>query len=434
MSLPPLWFILLLLVTPWPFGMNRRGRRVPWVTYTLIGLNVLVYGLTGPDAFQRWGLIPGFPGSAGHEVLTMFTSLFLHVDLLHLFGNMLFLWVFGPHVEESLGRLTFVGLYLGGGVTSGLLHIAVVTLRAPGSEAAVQPLVGASGAISAILAPFALRYHRAHLRLFWLPGLFLRKGWGRLEVPAVTGLALWLLQNLAGGIRFLVTYQSGVAYWAHIGGFVFGLVAAELTSLFREGRQDYLLQDARAAAARGYEALTVAVQKYRAFLDHDPDNAAVRAELARLLASRAGAPEHEGKEDRLEASLEYLASVRLLAKRGDLSAAVRCFAEAQALGLPLLLTSRERLRLAGAAIENGYAAVAVSLLRALVTETPDAPEDEMARLKLAPLLLPDHPADVQALLQSFLEKYPHSPWTHRARALRDEAVRLADSFAKQMEN
>ena len=104
-------------------------------------------------------------------------------------------------------------------------------------------------------------------------------------------------------------------------------------------------------------------------------------------------------------------------KRGETSEAVRCAGEARALGLALALTPRERLRLGGAAESLGDAETALALLRALVRETPDAPEDEMARLKLGELLRTRDPQEAQAVLAGFLVKYPHSEWARRVREM-----------------
>ena len=400
MSLYPYWLLLLILLVPLPFSTDRRGHRTPWVTYTLIGLNILAFCFTTQETYTRWGLVPNHP-----HFVALLTNIFIHVSKQHLAGNMAVLWLFGPHVEEALGWEAYLALYLGGGIAAGLLHMAIILLYAP---KVVVPLVGASGAISAILAPFAIRFHRAQIRLFWIPGALFGSTWGQLEVPAVAGVALWILQSIGCGVYFLINPQpGGTAYWAHIGGFVFGLVAAELTGLFRDGRQEYLLQDARSAAGLGHETLDLAIRKYRQFLDREPNNAAVRAELVPLLAM----------QDRQEAGQEMLGAVRQFLKRGETVSAARCAAEAQALGLALPLTARERLRLAGALETEGNADAAIGLLRALLSETPDAPEDEMARLKLGQLLRERDPAEANAVLASFLVKYPQSEWARRVREM-----------------
>lgn len=406
------WPLFLLFAAPLPVGTDRRLRHIPWMTWALIALNVLVFALTSsdPTVFDRWGLVPAQP-----NYRSLFTYIFLHVGFWHLFWNMVFLWLFGPHVEDALGKVTFSVLYLGGGIAAGLLHMAITLLlvRHTGSMDAA-PLVGASGAISSILAPFALRFHRANIRLFWLPGLLLPGGWARLELPALWGLGLWLLQNLSNGVWALVhPERGGTAYWAHIGGFVFGLVAAQITNLLSEGRLDYLLQDARGAAGRGQALLGSAVQSYRAFLEHHPEDAGARVELARALAQR-----QDGQaQDREEAALELLSAVRLFQKQGRLADAADACQAARTLGLPLLLASRERLRLAGAAAGRDDPDTAIWLLRALLSQTPDAPEDEMARFRLAQILLPRSPAEAKSVLAGFLDKYPDSTWTDRVREM-----------------
>ena len=396
MTLSPYWLLFLTVLLPLPYSTDRRGRRFPWITYSLIALNVIAYLLTyhTPGAFERLGLIPKHP-----HFTALLTGIFLHVSVGHLFWNMVFLWLFGPHVEEAIGREAFLALYLGGGIAAGLLHMAIILAR---GEIVAVPLVGASGAISAILAPFAIRFHRAQIKLYWLPAALAFPSWSQLEVPAVAGLGLWLLQNIGGGLLFLWKPEpGGTAYWAHIGGFVFGLVAAELTGLLRDGRQDYLLQDARTAVAEG--DTEAALRTYHTYLDRDSENAVVRAEMARLLAVGSDT-------DRVEARLEMLGATRGFLKQEDSPAAAKCAGDARALGLPLLLSPHERLRLAGAAEGIGDAETAITLLRAIMEETADAPEDQMARLKLGQLLRRDHPEEAETILTGFLLKYPQSEW------------------------
>lgn len=398
------WSLFLVFAAPLPVGTDRRLRQVPWMTWGLIALNVLVFALTysDPTVFDRWGLVPAQP-----DYVKLFTYLFLHVGFWHLFWNMVFLWLFGPHVEDALGKVSYAILYFGGGIAAGLLHMAITLLTASHTGSLdAAPLVGASGAISSILAPFALRFHRAQIRLLWLPGLLLPGGWARLELPALWGLGLWLLQNLGSALWSLAHPESGgTAYWAHIGGFVFGLVAAQITNLLTDGRMDYLLQDARRAAGD--------LQNYRLYLDHHPEDAGVRMELACALLQR----QEGGTQNRQDAALEALSAVRLFHKQGRLADAAEACGTARRLGLPLLLAARERLRLAGAAAERGDTETAVWLLRALLAQTPDAPEDEMARFRLAQYLLPNAPEEANPVLTSFLDKYPDSAWASRAREM-----------------
>ena len=405
------WFALLSLLSPLPTGTDRQLRRTPYVTFGLIGVNILVFLLTlhDPGATEHYGLTPKFP-----RPFQLFTSLFIHVGFWHILWNMVFLGLFGPHVEDALGSITFTALYFGGGIAAGLLQMAIsLMLLAHGEPmAAYAPLVGASGAISSILAPYAVRFHRSQIRMLWLPGLLLPGGWGRLEIPAVAGLLLWLAQNVCGALWSLWKPESGgTAYWAHMGGFAFGLVAAQLTDLLRDGRQDYRLQDARASVGRGQTLLTEAVQNYRTFLEHDPHNAAVRVELARALAQGGNA---QGRD---EAGAEMTRAVRRALKEDSVPQAVAACADACHLGLALALTPRECLRLGGEAEDLSDPATAVWLLRMVLSQAPDTPEDEIARFKLGRILLRTDRQEARLVLSRFLDLYPASEWSRQVRDL-----------------
>jgi tetratricopeptide (TPR) repeat protein len=190
-------------------------------------------------------------------------------------------------------------------------------------------------------------------------------------------------------------------------------VAAQLTGLWREGHRDYLLEDARGAADRGQNLLTEAVARYRKFLEFEPDNASVHAELARALAQIGSA----NSDERQEAAAEMLSAIALHEQSQRFDEAARCYADAHALGIPLAISARERLRLATAAEEAGDAPTAAVLLRLLIAETPESHEDEMARLKLGHLLIATEPQQARKILISFVEKYPDSAWIKRIRDL-----------------
>jgi len=152
--------------------------------------------------------------------LTIFTSMFMHGGWLHIVFNMLFLWIFGNNIEDSMGKPRYVAFYLLGGVAAGLTQVIV-------SPDSTVPLVGASGAIAAVLGGYALLYpHARVLTLFFAFFIFI------LEVPAMVLLGLWLLLQFLPVVGQLagpdVGGEGGVAYFAHIGGFIFGLAAIRL--------------------------------------------------------------------------------------------------------------------------------------------------------------------------------------------------------------
>ena len=263
-----------------PIGDSVRSRTFPYVNLILIAINVLVflYELTlgiFPSAvfrdlpqlgffseldvfFFEWGSTPaclgdrfGFNSDADprevaalcslsdNVLLTPFTSMFVHGGWLHLIGNMIFLWVFGDNVEDAMGHARYAVFYLIAGLAATAAHVAV-------NQGDLVPAIGASGAIAGVLGAYLILYPRATVTailpifiLFWIP----------FHVPAVFLIGLWFVLQLLNGVAALaatdVVGAGGVAWFAHIGGFVAGLV---LVRFFVLGRQ--VPPAARAVARR----------------------------------------------------------------------------------------------------------------------------------------------------------------------------------------
>ena len=215
-----------------PLKDNIPTVRRPYVTYALIATNLLVWLL-----YEHAGAEPGLDNSVtssgyfpcdvggscqapGHPwPVTAITAMFLHAGWAHLLGNMLFLWIFGNNVEDRLGRFRFVCLYLLGGLAATAAQTFVTLQWGTASDAQI-PNVGASGAIAAVLGAYILLYPGATV-LTWIAPIFI------LPIPAVLYLGIWFgLQLLLGSSSFTSPEAGGgVAYFAHIGGFVFGLAA-----------------------------------------------------------------------------------------------------------------------------------------------------------------------------------------------------------------
>jgi membrane associated rhomboid family serine protease len=242
-----------------PLKDDIPTRRFPVVTVAIIAINVLVFflfqkahlsgfGFAVDDANTvEYGAIPyelthpgdhcaltaageiacegqgGVQDSAPDQapsLLTPFSSMFMHGGLLHIAGNMLFLWIFGNNVEDSMGRIRFVAFYL----LAGLLALGVQTLVDPSSTA---PTIGASGAVAGVLGAYALLYPRARVVTLIIIIFFITI----VELPALLVLGVWFLLQVLYGASDLgqpLGGSGGVAYFAHIGGFVFGLIAIKL--------------------------------------------------------------------------------------------------------------------------------------------------------------------------------------------------------------
>ena len=236
-----------------PLKDNIPTRRFPVLTVAIIAINVIVYFLFQDGKFSTvneefvvdYGVIPyelthpgdhceavgqgiacegqeGVTGQADAQPstpITLLSSIFMHASLIHLGGNMLFLWIFGNNIEDSMGRVRFVAFYLLGGLAATLAQTAV------NPDAAI-PTIGASGAVAAVLGAYALLYPRARVVTLVIIIFFITV----IQLPALLVLGAWFVLQLLDGTRDLGVQSgdAGVAYWAHIGGFVFGLALIRL--------------------------------------------------------------------------------------------------------------------------------------------------------------------------------------------------------------
>lgn len=258
-----------------PIGDSPRSRTTPWVTWAIILVNIGVwiymlllnvavtgdradartqftaqtdgvcYGFTtNPTDLDRfictWGFQPGefldtvqgeaeVEPSRAHVIFSIISSVFLHAGWLHIIGNMLFLWVFGDNVEDRLGHLGFLAFYLLAGIVASLAQAVFDT-------SSVVPVVGASGAVAGVLGAYLIYYPKATVNvvipffiLIFIP----------IPIPAIVMIGLWFIQNLLAGVATIydpAAPDSGIAFFAHIGGFVFGALTI-LLFFRRAGRR-----------------------------------------------------------------------------------------------------------------------------------------------------------------------------------------------------
>jgi len=232
-----------------PLYDDNTGRQTtPVINYAIIALNIFVFvvlqGLgsndqftysfstvpleilqgrdivTPPQMVEYMGQLVRLPGLGPTPVsvyLTLFTSMFMHGSLMHLGGNMLFLWIFGDNIEDRLGHLRYLIFYLLCGVLASLAHVFTTDIFAT-SEALLVPSLGASGAISGVLGGYILLHPKRRVRVILLNLLT--------DVPAYVAIGIWFVFQLISGLGILGggTQSGGVAYAAHVGGFVAGLV------------------------------------------------------------------------------------------------------------------------------------------------------------------------------------------------------------------
>jgi membrane associated rhomboid family serine protease len=204
-----------------PIGDDNTSRRtVPLVTYALIALNVLFFfvELSGGEAFiEKWAFVPNrFLANPFGDVVTLFTSMFMHAGWVHLGGNMLYLWIFGDNVEDRFGHLKFTIFYLLCGLAATFAQLAF-------SLGSHVPNLGASGAIAGVLGAYILLFPQGKVRVL--------QGQQVIQMPALIVIGIWIVLQFISSIGSITnTETGGVAYMAHIGGFLAGFV---LTFLFR---------------------------------------------------------------------------------------------------------------------------------------------------------------------------------------------------------
>jgi membrane associated rhomboid family serine protease len=198
------------------FNPTRRRSLLTW-GLILINFGVYFYLRQDPvmdaNTIQRYAVVPA-EITAGHHLGTLITSMFLHANLLHVGGNMLFLWIFGNNVEDRLGELKFIILYLTSGIAGSLLQVFI-------TPTSTVPMLGASGAISGLLAAYVLYFPRARVLTYIVP-IFI------VTISAYVFIGYWIALQALNAYLNLGVAGGGVAFFAHIGGFLSGLVLAIL--------------------------------------------------------------------------------------------------------------------------------------------------------------------------------------------------------------
>ncbi len=223
-----------------PLYDENPTRITPYITYGLIGMNVLVFfhevslpGTQLEQFLQLYAVVPReLTNNLGGEWTTLFTSQFLHGGWWHLISNMVFLWIFGNNIEDRLGHFKYIIFYLSCGALAALCQWVI------GINSGI-PSLGASGAISGVLGAYIIRFPDARVMSLVFLGFFITT----IRVPALLLIGIFFIQNVISGLANLQAAANmsvetgGVAYWAHIGGFVFGVILGPVLGLFR--RDDY---------------------------------------------------------------------------------------------------------------------------------------------------------------------------------------------------
>jgi membrane associated rhomboid family serine protease len=200
--------------------LSRRPSHRAVVTVLIIVINAFVFilDLAGGTAFvEQWSVIPANI-VAGQHWVTILTAMFMHGGWMHIIGNMVFLWAFGPEIEDAMGPVRYLAFYLLGGLVASLAQIAA-------ASSSTVPNLGASGAIAAVMGGFLITYPRDRIKTLLFLGWFVTVT----VIPAAVLIGIWFLIQLFSQVGSVVEAQSGaggVAYMAHVGGFIFGAITA----------------------------------------------------------------------------------------------------------------------------------------------------------------------------------------------------------------
>jgi len=196
---------------------SRRPVRTPVCTASIIAVNVVVFllELARGDAFvMQWSAVPA-QITSGHHLITILTAMFMHGSWSHIIGNMVFLWAFGPEIEDAMGRGRYLLFYLLGGLIAMLAQVAA-------SPHSTVPNLGASGAIAAVMGAFLVTYPRDRIKSLLFIFIFVKVT----LIPAALLIGVWFLIQLVSAGQVAQVQTGGVAYLAHVGGFIFGAVTA----------------------------------------------------------------------------------------------------------------------------------------------------------------------------------------------------------------
>ncbi|MFA4016045.1 MAG: hypothetical protein RUDDFDWM_001146 [Candidatus Fervidibacterota bacterium] len=401
-----------------PIGTSAKLTRRPTVTLLLIGLNTIVYFLElvvffsgGTKALQRLfeelGFIPISP-----KPYTLFTSMFVHDAPLpfHLFGNMLYLWIFGRYIENVLGSIIYAVFYM----TSQLGAIAMqtVALKVFNTDLLFVPQVGASGAIAALLGLFVVRFYHERVKLFYIYRVIWYYDYGVTYLPSTIVLGGWFVLEIVNGVLSLTSRNASVGHWAHIGGFIVGVLAALLFGSLKEAQVESLISCAE-------QSIKCNMWKSAEMHLRRAIRANRRHVVARLLLSVVLAHFRRTDEARKHLQVALMESTQL--NPDEEVALSECFSK---LGEKLLTTILElstpemKFDIALLLERIGNCELAIEAFKSVASEeTADEETKALAMLRCAEILLKDFNDKESALqlLNELCVRFPSSQWVTLAK-------------------
>ena len=378
-----------------PYSSNRPPRNPPITVVLLVLFQFAVFGAIAIGVnsskstivmarYVDFSLVPG-----SFKWYAPFTYSFLHSSVFHLSINMLFLWVFGSSLEDALNWKKFLGIYFVSAILTGLLEFGM-TMILPGTDRSV-PIVGASGAVSAILGLFAVRFYRSKIKFIGLP----------IQIPSILLLMVVLLSEMGITIYQLATsgFTYTSAHWAHIGGFMLGMFWAQTSRLFAEGKQEYLNADAQEAMKRG--SPMSAIRRWETFLMANPNDAKAHSELA-IALNAAGEGERSISHSKL--------AIQQFLKNGLKQDAINSYIQMQSVKGDASLDLKDQFAISSLFEELAQYENSVSAFQKVILKDTVSKEAEMATLRIGVIHMNrlKNVKAAEASLRSFISSYPNS--------------------------
>jgi len=409
-------------VTPLPYATDHPQRKVPYVTYSILAVNILVFASFWNYIFSYYPHIKGFLDpwafSVSHpNLITLFTHAFIQIDPFHLLGNMLLLWLVGRVLEDGLGHTLFTLFYFASLVMATLLYGIIERTFMPGAMDA--SLIGASGAISGVMGLAAFRFYRLRVRtipiltICCLPIPIPVKFW----VPFWIYAVYFAVKEVYAGVMQISTVSIGhfnidvpedhVAHWAHIGGLLLGVLAAFMLDSVKEGKRGYALEDATKAVNEGIPA-NASMQQLEEILRERPNDPEVLEAISALAM-------YNGDQEK---SRQF--SIRLL------QVCLRAHENARAVSTYLsllyafpdtVLPAKEQLAIASTLEGSMHYQESAQAFGLVIEHYPQSREAENALLRSAQLhhrYLRDS-TSAKYMLEALLQDFPGSPWESLAR-------------------
>lgn len=394
-----------------PYSTERERKDFPVMTVILLMLQAAMFIPNFipqhiESFFQEFGFLPVAPTWYGTV-----TYAFLHDGIFHFIGNALYLWVFGSHVEDAIGSLWFLLLYTVSSFAALVSHVAFTAALSPGGLAI--PLVGASGAISGLLGMYVVRFWRTKVKIFYFFFAGIRPFVGTFALRGAVVLGVWFLMQIGNAI---MDAASSVAYFAHIGPFVFGMGLGLFQSMHEEGTHENLLFEAKEMAGSGKSKS--AASSLQEVLRKDPENVDALLSMAKVCKDN---PKYGDAEE------YYKRAVEQLLKQGKQEEAAQVYLETMNMDIAFSAAALFKMAQALEAMNNFLGSVTVY---ERIVKKGAREDTEPALFHQCRVLLNSMSDAKNALvkLKQFLQEFPDSPFRADAEEMFERAQKLAEEI------